>query len=54
MSDMGSYSYVYVLIQAEDNHPFLVVQTETEAIRVQDENPSKYLDYVKVPYKHHN
>ena len=52
MSDMGCYSYVYVLITEEDNIPGIVVQTEREARDLIE--TKKYRAFFKVPYKHHN
>lgn len=52
MSDMESYSYVYVMINEEDNIPAMVVQTIEEARKLID--TKEYRAFFKVPYKHHN
>lgn len=52
MSDMGSYSYVYVMITEEDNIPGLVVRTVEEARKMID--TKEYRAFFKVPFKHHN
>lgn len=54
MSDMGSYSYVYVIVNNK-GEPTLVVQTEREALQMlhEDKDNTSYT-YHEVPFKHHN
>ena len=51
MTDMRSYSYVYVVVD-DDGDPTMVVGTEQEAIDLLTMLEPQWFDYFAVPYQH--